>query len=1019
MRMAGRGPAAVLALILLVSSIPPVAPQPDSGPPPAVQCAPPRAVERPDHTGPHPSTGFMYASFQSSAKSYANNLKVFYPALTAAENASTDASGAPYPVVLQLPPFGGNVEGYNSVAPLVASWGFVSVVIEPNWTDIQATGMANPNSTDMEELLDMLEGWNNTTTHKLSGMLQRNFGISGYSSGGGIAVIDGALVPRIRALQAMAPAIGDSTLDALAPGFNKPFQFQAGQNDSQYRPHSVHGYNVFPPPKSFLDTKDGGHGGPFYWDCMVAFFIRYLKNDTGYDTFLYGWGAMDDLSTVKYYLHFRLPDGTFFPPGIQAQGIPNIVNISESVGFNGIRDGYVPLGHPNGTWRWDFQDDGTVDHSSALDPNTTYAYDRSGQMAVKLWYSIGEYRIDCNNSLAITVRNQPPTVSLKESYSAAEDGTLQFTADATDTPVDNASLQFTWEFGDGRRQGPGPDRTVLHKYTRAGNFTLRVTVRDPPGDSVSATARVSIADIPPTVQVAPDISADKDSPVRFTGTGGGTASDLLTLNYSWSFGDGGSSAWSSDPNATHTYTRGGNFTAVLSAKDDEGTVVNASLKVGVFNQLPSVRILAPVPGATFDKDREVQFSGSGTDTASDTPVLVFRWDFGDGNLSEWSPSPDAAHTYTRGGALTARLMARDSEGAIGDASAGVTVRNQAPKVTILSPWATEAEEDSPVKFSAEGTDTASDEDLLNYTWLIDGETRYGASFDLSFTTEGVKQVAVTVRDPEGVTASATRTITINNREPRVNPTVAPLRLTAGTGVQYSATVSDSPSDKASLRISWSFGDGATSSNFSGVHNYTAAGTYDVQVTVTDDEDASDSQSFKVTVDPAPVEPVKPPQNNGTGGSGGLSTRTLAIMAAAGVGIPVIAIALFLVMRRKRPPPVAAAPYVPPDEHRDAAALFPAHNWGQQLQPGPTEEAVVPPPEQWPAPPGHGFSPPPELQQTPPPPAPDASGPAERPGPPPAPDIPAPAGQVQAPPVPAPEAITTPPQEPPPLPPTRQ
>jgi len=911
----------------------------------AISGAPQRAVERPDHNGPYPSAGFMYASFQSINKSYPNNLKIFYPARAASENATPDSSGAPYPVVLQLPPMGGTVDAYNSVAPLVVSWGFVSVVIEPNWTDIQATGAANPNSTDMEQLLDMLEAWNSTMSHKLSGMLEKNYGISGYSSGGGIAVIDGALVDRIRAIQAMAPAVADATLDALVPYFHKPFQFQVGQNDSTYRPRSVHGYNVFPPPKAFLDTKDGGHGGPFFWDCMVSFFIRYLKGNVGYDTFLYGWGAMDDLSTVKYYLRFRLPNDTFFPPGIQAQGIPNIVNISEEVGFKAITSGYIPLGHPNGTFKWDFQNDGTVDGSYPLNPNTTYAYDRSGDMKVNLWYAIGEYRINCNNSLTITVRNQSPTVRLHDNYSALEDGTLQFIAEATDTPVDNASLQFTWEFGDGRTVGPGPNRTVLHKYTRAGNFTMRVTVRDPPGASAMATARVSITDIPPSVLAGPDISVDKDSSVQFTGSGSGTPADIPVMLYCWSFGDGTSSDWSSDPSSNHTYKRSGNYTAVLSAKDDEGTVSTASLKVAVANRPPSVNVLAPPTGASLDKDREVQFGGSATDTASDGPLLVFRWDFGDGNISEWSSITDATHIYTRGGTLTARLQSRDAEGAIGEATVEISVRNQAPKASILSPWAIEAEEDSPVRFEAQGDDTASDEDALNYTWVIDGETLYGASFERAFTTEGIKQIMVTVRDPEGASASASRTMTTNNREPRLNALVSPLKIYAGNGIQFSASASDSASDKPTLRIVWNFGDGTTATSLSGSHNYTRPGPYDIQVTVTDDEDASDSQSFRLIVDAAPEPPVEPPTNNGTGQPVGPSGRTMLMIVGAAVAIPIIAIALFLMMRRRKPAPAPAAPHVPPDQMPQGATGYPPVPYEPLYQPPPPEPIYPPPPPQ--------------------------------------------------------------------------
>jgi PKD repeat protein/dienelactone hydrolase len=957
--------AAVLSVLLFAALLPGASPRPDSARPATPAGALQRAVERPDHTGPYPNAGFMYAQFQSSTKSYANDLKIFYPAQSAAENATPDTSGAPYPVILQLPFMGGDTEAYNGVAPLVVSWGFISVVIEPNWTDLQATGQANPNATDMNELLDMLELWNSTMTHKLSGMLQSNFGISGYSSGGGIAVIDGALVDRIRALQAMAPAVTDGTLDALAPNFHKPFQFQAGQNDSNFRPHSVHGYNVFPPPKAFLDVKDGTHGGPFYWDCMISFFMRYLKELAGYDSFLYGWGAMDDLSTVKYYLRFRLPDGTFFPAGIQAQGIPNMVNISEPVSFNGLHDGYLPMGHPNGSFKWDFQSDGAVDRADPLEPNTTYAYDRSGEMSVSLWYAIGEYRISCNNSLTITVRNQLPTVKLNDSYSALEDGTLQLTAEASDTPADNASLHFTWEFGDGRTQGPGPERSVLHKYTRAGNFTLRVTVRDPPGASAIATAKVTISDIPPAVQPGPDISVEKDSLAQLTGSGSGTPADLPGMLFCWAFGDKNSTDWSSDPNATHTYTWSGNYTAVLSAKDDEGTVSTGSLKVAVENRPPAAKILSPGPGAVFDKDKEVQFGGAAADTASDAPFLLHRWDFGDGNLSEWSASPDATHIYTRGGAKTVRFQSRDTEGAVGEAAVNISVRNQAPKVSILSPWITEAEEDSPVQFNAEGDDTASDEEALNYTWVIDGETFFGASFEHSFTTEGVKQLMVTARDPEGASSSASRTININNREPKLNAMVTPPRIYANQSILFSATASDSASDKPSLSISWNFGDGSISTAFSGSHNYTKAGTYDVLVTVTDDEDATDSQSFKVIVDPLVEPPVVPPVQDDGGQSTGIPVRTIAIAAGAVVAMAVLAVVIILLMRRRRPlapaPVPPTQPSEPPDQLPHAATPYPPPP-SEPLYPPPSSETPISPPPsqpQYAPPPSEPLSPPPQ------------------------------------------------------------
>ena len=83
-----------------------------------------------------------------------------------------------------------------------------------------------------------------------------------------------------------------------------------------------------------------------------------------------------------------------------------------------------------------------------------------------------------------------------------------------------------------------------------------------------------------------------------------------------------------------------------------------------------------------------------------------------------------------------------------------------------------------------------------------------------------------------------------NQDPSARFTVSP----ESPQVDETVTFTDASTDDGTITArEWDFGDGATATGESVTHTYTAAGDYTVELTVTDDEGASDTSTQTVTV----------------------------------------------------------------------------------------------------------------------------------------------------------------------------
>ena len=227
---------------------------------------------------------------------------------------------------------------------------------------------------------------------------------------------------------------------------------------------------------------------------------------------------------------------------------------------------------------------------------------------------------------------------------------------------------------------------------------------------------------------------------------------------------------------------------------------------------------------------------------NNVPPAGIIWNF------SWT-APATAGNQT----LYSAVSSNDGDGGTGgDGTAAtslvvaVTALNQAPIARIVGPMTAVA--GAVVTFSGS---TSSDPDgtIVGYDWNFgDGSPGAGASVSHTYTA-GTYTVTLTVMDNAGATNSATQTITVSPagipQPPVANPG-GPYNGAVGTPVQFNGSGSSDPDGSITTYL-WNFGDGASASTVSPAHAYAAAGTYTVQLTVTDNSGLTGSAQTTVTV----------------------------------------------------------------------------------------------------------------------------------------------------------------------------
>ena len=252
------------------------------------------------------------------------------------------------------------------------------------------------------------------------------------------------------------------------------------------------------------------------------------------------------------------------------------------------------------------------------------------------------------------------------------------------------------------------------------------------------------------------------------------------------------------------------------------------------------------PSADFDWHCDALACGfTDASTDADGSVTAWSWQLGDGETSiQQSPS----HTYASPGTYTVTLTVTDDEGAATQVSKQVTA-SAAPPPQNQPPRA-EFEVDCTQLICVFSDRSTDDRGVASWAWDFgDGATSTDRNPTHSYSASGTFTVRLTVTDGDG--AQDTKT---HDARPEAPPPPPPPPANKAPEADFDdhcqkleCSFTDKSKDDDGVIVSWEwdFGDGGTSTDPNPQHTYAERGHYQVTLTVTDDDGATDTRTHTV------------------------------------------------------------------------------------------------------------------------------------------------------------------------------
>ena len=506
------------------------------------------------------------------------------------------------------------------------------------------------------------------------------------------------------------------------------------------------------------------------------------------------------------------------PIYVSLDQLPNpscVIMASEISGDGPLTVNFQTLGI--GTIRrlwWDFGDGTAANDISS--PSHTYT--QPGMYIV---------RLTVRDSNLVTARAEPVTIIVSPNELPEPSCYIQASVNTGDAPLTvnfsaiciGAIRRFWWDFGD-NTVATDVDR-VSHTYTEAGIYIVRLSIRDRNGVTTHAE--------PVAIIVSPNNLPQPSCTIQASVTTGDTP---LTVNFKavclgairrfwWDFGD--NTVANDVDTVSHTYTEAGVYVVRLSIRDRDGNMAQA-IPVAIIagpDNLPSPSCAIVASSNTGDSPLTVNLNAATTGS-----IRRYWWDFGD-NTGAQDVCP-TSHTYSQKGVYIVRLTVRDRDSnmAYAEPVAVIVDPNELPQPSCYI-QASQLGGDAPLNVNFRAIVVGN----LRRCWWDFGDGTGAKDIDVishTYTAPGKYNVALTIRDRDGNTASA-QSVEINVEGVKIN-SILPADKSKFDATETIRISVDADGNNLEYRYSIQRG---LAGNYEVLQPWASSSTYDWQTAATD------------------------------------------------------------------------------------------------------------------------------------------------------------------------------------------